>query len=237
MPSPSRSCCVVAGVGHRGGVGDERLHARRGSPRASTGAPGRASASRPRGCRGRTRSPRRSRSPGACGRGGRGGRGSRATARARPSRGCRGRAPRRRRSPRGAASAGGASSCPGARARSRRARGSRPPRSARTGATGRASGPSPPPHRPRCPGACSGTSWSSARRGRRRGEGRWKNGLMKVLSTTRTASWRCATAASARMSQIFMRGFVGVSIHRRSDAPPSSNASGSVASRNANSTP
>ena len=68
--------------------------------------------------------------------------------------------------------------------------------------------------------------------------GRWKNGLMKVLSTTKTAPWRRATSASARMSQIFMSGFVGVSIQRRSKRPASfSNASGSVASRKANSTP
>ncbi len=68
--------------------------------------------------------------------------------------------------------------------------------------------------------------------------GRWKNGLMKVLSTTRTAPWRCATPASARMSHIFISGFVGVSIQSRSNRPASfSNASGSVASTKANSTP
>ena len=40
------------------------------------------------------------------------------------------------------------------------------------------------------------------------------------------------------MSQIFMSGFVGVSIQRRSKRPASfSNASGSVASTKANSTP
>ena len=40
------------------------------------------------------------------------------------------------------------------------------------------------------------------------------------------------------MSQIFMSGLVGVSIQRRSKRPASfSNASGSVASRKANSTP
>ncbi len=70
-----------------------------------------------------------------------------------------------------------------------------------------------------------------------RARGRWKNGLMKVLSTTRIAPWRCATSARARMSQIFMSGFVGVSIQRRSKRPAScSRAAGSVASRKAKST-
>ena len=71
-----------------------------------------------------------------------------------------------------------------------------------------------------------------------RASGRWKKGLMNVLSTTRTAPLPWATPARRRMSQIFIRGFVGVSIHSIWNSPASlSRAAGSVASRNANSTP
>ena len=68
--------------------------------------------------------------------------------------------------------------------------------------------------------------------------GRWKNGLMNVLSTTSSARRRRARAARAAMSQTFMRGLVGVSIHSIENSPAArSKAAGSVASRNANSIP
>ena len=49
--------------------------------------------------------------------------------------------------------------------------------------------------------------------------GRWKNGLMKVLSTTRRAPFLWAMAARALMSQIFIIGLVGVSSHSRWKSP------------------
>ena len=71
-----------------------------------------------------------------------------------------------------------------------------------------------------------------------RPRGRWKKGLRKVLSTTSSAPRFLATAASAAMSQIFMSGFVGVSIHNIAKSPAiRSKAVESLASRNANSTP
>ena len=38
-------------------------------------------------------------------------------------------------------------------------------------------------------------------------------GEAKVLSTTESTSWRCARAARAAMSLIFMSGLLGVSTH------------------------
>jgi hypothetical protein len=68
--------------------------------------------------------------------------------------------------------------------------------------------------------------------------GRWKNGLMNVLSTTRRARRRRAASARAAMSQTFMRGLVGVSIQSIANSPAAlSKAPASLASRNANSTP
>ena len=71
-----------------------------------------------------------------------------------------------------------------------------------------------------------------------RASGRWKNGLMKVLSTTSSAPRLWATLARAAMSHTFMSGLVGVSIQSIRKSPAArSKATGSLASRNAKVTP
>ena len=86
------------------------------------------------------------------------------------------------------------------RATSRRARGSRPPRSGtKLQPLGVRSRPARRPRRPRCPSARSGTSWWSApTMSAPSASGRWKNGLMKVLSTDQQRPASCASAGERR---------------------------------------
>ena len=125
------------------------------------------------------------------------------------------------RSPRGAACAGPGSSCRAARARSRTARGSRPPRSARTAAT-RACASScttaTPPTLSEWPFrnfVVECTTMSAPR-----ASGRWKNGLMNVLSTTRIAPRaRARPRRGPRCRRPSSAGWSGVSIQSMSKSP------------------
>ena len=68
--------------------------------------------------------------------------------------------------------------------------------------------------------------------------GRWKKGLRNVLSTASIAPRLCAISARAAMSQIFIKGFVGVSIQSMANSPArASNARASLVSRKADFTP
>jgi len=94
--------------------------------------------------------------------------------------------------------------------------------SARTAATRRASPPSPRPPRPRCPSAVEELGGRVDHDVRAEREWPLEERAHERVVDDQDGAWRCATPASARMSQIFMRGSSASRSRRGRSGPPPS---------------